>query len=327
VTELVVYHSFADVPPDDQAPEDGDDATLAYAPWANPGAPPMADVPRDVRDRIDVIDLAPRTAPLTPQEAARRVVPHPRDLRRRMPPMAGYDVLALQRALATAKSPKTGKPYRPWGHFTMQFGKGMDAQVRAFQDQHGLTHDGVYGPGTHAKMAPYFDAYGIRLLNLVHVHSPAEIRLATLMSSAMVLYNRRGLVHYSQGPSRMTIVRNRLGFRQIQTWGSLTEDCSSSVTGLYMIAGLADPNGFGFDRRGYGYTGTLAVHGSRAGLNGGAPRGALYLYGWRFPYHHVTMAVGGGNVFSHGSEYGPRISRWNYRGDVSQVRVYGGLPT
>jgi hypothetical protein len=308
---LTIYHSFADVTLDADAPQpDGDDARLADAPWANPGAPPRF---RSDADVAALQEMRPSLS-LTPLEASRRIVPHPRDLRRGM---RGFDVLALQRAMGTTR-------FRRWGGNTGQFGKALEQQVRALQTAHHLPADGVYGPRTHALLAPAYDAYGIRLLNLVHVRTPSELRLATLMSAAMVLYNRRSIVHYTQGPSRMQIVRRRLKLRDLNVVSSLWEDCSSSTTGLYYVAGLGDPNGLGYN--GFGFTGTQVVHGREVAASS-APAGALIFYGRGFPYHHVTMSVGGGRVFSHGSEFGPRLQAWNYRGDVARCRVYPGLPT
>lgn len=308
---LTVYHSFADVTLDADAPQpDGDDARLACAPWANPGAPPRF---RSDADVAALKEMRPSLS-LTPLEASRRVVPHPRDLRRGM---RGLDVLALQRALGTT-------PFRRWGGNTGLFGAPLEKQVKLLQEAHRLDADGVYGPRTHTVLAPSYDAYGIRLLNLVHVRTPAQVRLATLLTAAMILYNRRSVVHYTQGSTRMQIVRRRLKLRDLQTVASLWEDCSSSTTGIYYVAGLQDPNGLGYN--GFGFTGTQVVHGVEHAASS-APRGALIFYGRSFPYHHVTMAVGGGLVFSHGSEFGPRLSRWNYRGDVARCRVYGGLPT
>jgi hypothetical protein len=305
-----VYVSFADVPLDDDDPADyGDDAALSAAPWANPHHP---EVRGDAAPAAVNLDRLAAVRHSKPRPAA-RIVPHPRDLRRGM---VGRDVLALQRALSKAG-------LRRWGTFTTLFGPGTLDEVKTFQRRHRLAVDGVYGIATHRALAPFYDAWGIHLLNLVHVTTPAERRRATLLSAAMVLYNRRSIVHYTQGPARMWIVRNRL--RTVARLAAMPydyEDCSSSVTGLYYVAGLSDPNGLGY--AGYGFTGTLAEHGYAIPA-ATAKVGALYFYGSGFPYHHVTMNVAPGRAFSHGSESGPSIINPVYPG-LNHVRVYAGLP-
>lgn len=318
--EFEVYHSFDEAPLDVEDGEadglerfDHDDSDLALAPWANPAAPPTGD-DATLAAKLEGISAVRLSAGAA--TATRLVVPHPRDLRRGM---RGFDVLALQRAMAVAGE-------RRWGSgFTGQFGRGLYDDVRDFQRKHtGLVVDGVYGASTHARAARYYDAYGIRLLNRVRVRTAAQVRQADLMAGAMVLYNRRSVVHYTQGPARMGIVRHRLSLAQLRTYPWFYEDCSSSVTGLYRVAGLADPNGFGFN--GLGFTGTLAAHGAWYQVSSSLPKGALVLYGWSFPYHHVTMVVGPGRVWSHGSEAGPLLCATRYRSDASTARVYSGLP-
>lgn len=321
---LEVYHSFEETPPDEVETVDGDDELLSRAPWANPGATldSLSKWDKAKLEELSAVKLSTSLEVL----AARRIVPHPRDLHTRV---IGRDVMALQRALTEARSPRTHKPYRQWkkGHATGQYGKALREQVKHFQHDHGLVADGVYGKQTHAALAPFYDAYGIKLLNSVSVYTPAQRRLADLMTAAMVLYNRRGIVHYTQGPSRMMIVRHHMKLAELSTTPWLYEDCSSSVTGLRYVSGLPDANGViaGRQYSGYGFTGTLASHGTRV-LMANAPKGALFFYGSYWPYHHVTMAVGGGLVFSHGSEVGPLLVRFNYRHDVNHARVYDGLP-
>lgn len=301
---IEVYGSFDEVPVDDVPDDawDGDDALLANADWAHPGAPSNAAAPALSAEKM--------SAPA----AQRLVVPHPRDLKRGM---RGQDVLALQRAAAKAG-------LRKWGvNFTGQFGPGLERQIKTFQRKHGLVADGVYGPATHRAMARYYDSYGLRLINRVHARTPAEIRLANLMSGAMTLYNRRGVVHYTQGRARMMIVRQHLKLPQLATVPYLYEDCSSSTTGLYYVAGLEDPNKLGYN--GEGFTGTQSIHGTRVGTGRGKP-GSLNFYGFSFPYHHVTMTLTSGRCFSHGSEVGPLVlSPW-YRSDLTMTREYPGLP-
>lgn len=69
----------------------------------------------------------------------------------------GPDVYAVKRALIKAGD---GEGIV----LSTVLGAAADADIRLFQKQHGLTADGVYGPATHKALAPYFDAYGISLL-------------------------------------------------------------------------------------------------------------------------------------------------------------------
>jgi hypothetical protein len=231
--------------------------------------------------------------------------------------MRGRDVLAVQRALARAK-------YRRWGHFTGRYGKKMGQQMTLFKKHHGIKEEG-YGPKTHAKLARYFDRYGASLMLKMGAKLKADkkaVGIEAAIASALIAYNNRGRVHYTQGFGRMTIVRN--GIHNLAEWfrhgHHLWEDCSSACTGFFFTARLPDPNGRGYD--GQGYTGTLAIHGARI-LR--AVRGALGFYG-RFPYHHVVICVAiiGGVAYcvSHGGESGPLWLRYNYRGDFSHWRRY-----
>jgi hypothetical protein len=304
-----VFLSFEEAPIDEYDPElDGDNSVLTDAPWANPRARPLSETAaKSLSLRVSQAHLSTTSI----EAANRRIVPHPRDLKFGS---IGWDVLALQRALSTAK-------LRRWGTFTRVYGTGTRAEIARFQQTHALHVDGVYGTNTHRKLGPYYDARGIWLLNRVHVVTPAQHRQAQLLAAAMILYNRRSIVHYTEGPARMWIVRNRYTLDGLRTMAQDWEDCSSSVTGIYKIAALDDPNGLRFN--GMGYTGTLAEHGVTIAA-AQAQIGSLYLYG-HFPYSHVTMNVGVGRAFSHGSESGPLILAPDYR-LIGNVRRYPGLP-
>lgn len=243
------------------------------------------------------------------------IVPFTRTLHRGM---KGRDVLAVKRALAHAK-------YRRWGFgFNIYFLRRLASDLKRFQHAHGLRADGVYGPKTHAKLMHYFDHYGASLMVKVshklkanNSHLSGKIGV---VHAAMIGYNYRYKIHYTQSSSRMMIVRHRI--KDLASWmrrkGYLYEDCSSFATGCYYIAGLLDPNGLNFN--GQGYTGTLAAHGRRVS----SPQpGDLVLYGWGFPYHHVAIYVGGGRVVSHGSEIGPLLLYMRYRSDLAMIRRYG----
>jgi hypothetical protein len=238
-----------------------------------------------------------------------RVVPFERELR---PGEAGEDVFAVQRALAKVPFEASVRGTDLRGHFdTVTL-----AKVRRFQQRSGLHVDGVYGAATHAKLAPYFDDYGAWLMGAgAPVDADAGVSNA-IVACAVALYNVRDRVHYSQS-NRMNIVRERLKppFDGVEIY----EDCSSSVTGCYFVAGAPDPNGLGYD--GQGYTGTLCQHGAVVSLASAKP-GDLVLYGHGAPWEHVAMYLGGGKVWSHGSEGGPYVCPVDYRGDRGEIRTY-----
>ena len=246
-----------------------------------------------------------------PNTTVKLVVPHPRDLR---VGSRGYDVEALQRALSKAG-------LRKWGGFTTNYGKGCFDEVRTFQQHHKLHVDGIYGTATHKKLGPYYDAFGIRLINRVHISTPAEIRRSHLLSAAQILYNRGSIVHYTQGPLRMWIVRNRYNLARLGTMSQDYEDCSSGVTGLRYVSDLSDPNQLNYD--GQGFTGTLGDHGVNV-ARGQEKIGDFYLYGLA-PYYHVTMNVGVNRAWSQGGEYGPNLIEPFYA-YVGDIRRYPGLP-
>lgn len=64
----------------------------------------------------------------------------------------GRDVMATKRALRAMR----------FAHISLKrdkAGKAWEASIRSVQHQHALTVDGVYGPKTHAVVAPHMDAY------------------------------------------------------------------------------------------------------------------------------------------------------------------------
>ena len=132
-------------------------------------------------------------------------------------------------------------------------------------------------------------------------------------------YNHRGVVHYTQGGARWQGINNELKAYKGQY--PRYADCSSLYTWALWNAfdhfGWPDNiNGTGFRA---GYTGTLLAHGKR--VSSLLPGDAI-IYGRGFPGTHVTMYVGNGMCFSHGSESGPHYLPVRYRGDVMQYRRY-----
>jgi hypothetical protein len=103
-------------------------------------------------------------------------------------------------------------------------------------------------------------------------------------------------------------------------------DCSSTVTWLLWLAlkhhfHMADHvNGQNWKA---GYTGTLYDHGKHVVFAKNMKVGDLIIYGSSpSRTEHVTMSIGGSRVFSHGSEAGPFILPYNYRGDILGIRRY-----
>ena len=156
----------------------------------------------------------------------------------------------------------------------------------------------------------------------VHARTHKPPNRAGIVRAAKAVYDYRkatGRVHYTQSPSRMTIVRHKLRppFHEI-----LFEDCSSYATACYWLAGFPDPNGLGYN--GQGYTGTLARHGRVVTL-AQSKIGNLVFYGQGPPWHNVAIisdASGSRHVYSHGHEGGPRLVQIDYRSDRGEIRAY-----
>lgn len=130
-------------------------------------------------------------------------------------------------------------------------------------------------------------------------------------------------VHYAQDARRWSGItaNRRIGRDQYPSYS----DCSSSTTwllwnALHLNLGMGDVvNGTGWRS---GYTGTMLRHG-RSVPEGSAQVGDCVFYGAPGSTgSHVAVAVGGGFVFSHGSEPGPYKLRLRYRSDVMSVRRY-----
>lgn len=128
-------------------------------------------------------------------------------------------------------------------------------------------------------------------------------------------------VHYTQGGSRWNGIR--YGLKAFKGQYPTYADCSSMYTwamwNAYDHFGWPDNiNGLGW---GGGYTGTMLSHGQHISANQLLPGDAV-IYGRGFPGHHVSMYIGGGMCYSHGSEAGPFYIRYNYRSDIMGFRRY-----
>lgn len=221
----------------------------------------------------------------------------------------GPDTRAVKRALARAGHGKLGTIATS----APIFGPVAVLHLRAWKKTvPGLPVTSVYGLASHRQLVPHFDDYCIS----EYTRGASEPR-DRIIAAALALYAVRDLILYTQGPHRMTIVRKQLRppFPPETIW----EDCSSAATGVYWIADIADPNGRDYD--GYGWTGTLCEHGRPVTLEQAQP-GDLVFYGPGPPWTHVAVYLGGGRVWSHGSNEGPLILLIDYRPDRGQVRSY-----
>lgn len=247
----------------------------------------------------------------------------------------GPQVVLLKRALRKAGLlPGKGKPTGYLGPFAVlairKLGRAtsLPALERPGVTKKGrrsvrrLANGGVYGPRSHVKLANYYDAYGAaRLRAIARARQVAQIQASGVAAGRLAIRNR-GVIHYTQGPRRMSGVRGRLVPPRYGTW----EDCSSWATWIAFVMDqaarriggrLPDPNGLGYS--GWGYTGTQIAHGRSVSAFAGPPAFTFVFYGW--PIGHVAVKLAMTWVGSHGSESGPRDEPVAYRRPVA-ARYY-----
>src|SRR5436189_6134809 len=144
-----------------------------------------------------------------------------------------------------------------------------------------------------------------------------------VLQACELMLGHPGPIHYSMGGDRWEGIDDHL----IASHGKYPHhsDCSSSSTWVlwnamwvpYHIHDVV--NG---QRWHAGYTGTIAQHGKLVRHDRNIKIGDLLLYGHAWPYLHVTVALGGGMCFSHGSEGGPYKLPIDYRPDRAMVRRF-----
>lgn len=218
----------------------------------------------------------------------------------------GKDVVGVKRSLW--KSVGLKLPINP----TETFGAIAVQQLKLFQRRHGLAVDGVLGPSTLKKLAPFFDAYSFFLYE---GYAPGmdskDVMRKKFVAYALWGYNNRPSIHYVQ--SRPMDHLNDL--YHLPEY----EDCSQFYTKTAKAAGISDPNGLNYN--GAGYTGTLGSHGVRVTNLASALPGDAILYGSAPSFEHVACYIGNGRVVSHGSEGGPYLLMATYR-PISEIRRY-----
>lgn len=176
---------------------------------------------------------------------------------------------------------------------------------------------GAPATAPHHPAPPGHDAIGL---------TPSQQASArrVVVQACQVLLDHAQQVHYSEGPNRWQGIAERLRIAHGQY---LTEsDCSSTATWIlwnaltHVIPAMPDiVNGEGWKG---GYTGTIAAHGKPVVHDASIRVGDLLLYGAPPAYEHVTVALGGGVCFSHGSEAGPFKLAIDYRPDRGPTRRF-----
>jgi hypothetical protein len=152
------------------------------------------------------------------------------------------------------------------------------------------------------------------------------------VNAARLCYNNRAAVHYTQGAARWDGINKQMHANKGQY--PKYADCSSFATWC-IWNGLQPPgvpdvvNGQQWKA---GYTGTMLNHGIVVSAASAQP-GDCVLYGPRGSNgSHTAICVTAGpvpTVISHGSEAGPYLLAYNYRGDVMSIRRYitGAAPS
>jgi hypothetical protein len=141
------------------------------------------------------------------------------------------------------------------------------------------------------------------------------------------LMERPADVHYATPNTTLQAKRwdgitHRKGITKAGFW-PFWGDCSSTDTwilwrALHVGFGKGDiVNGYGWKA---GFTGTMVEHGIGVTLSTSSLKvGDQIFYGGSFRRPgHVATYIGQGLVFTHGSEPGPYVTRWNYRSDIQR---------
>lgn len=168
----------------------------------------------------------------------------------------------------------------------------------------------------------------VRVSGLSDEHAAHARSLLVRQAQTMVQHKQE--IHYSQGGNRQVGVRKHLSI--IHGDFPLTCDCSSTAWWMLYDA-LRRPYGIkdivchtspGWNPDGLVYTGSQYQHGKAVIHDKNLKIGDLIFYGDQgggIP-EHVAVYMGGGKVFSHGSEGGPYILDIDYRNDRRMSRRF-----
>ncbi len=238
-------------------------------------------------------------------------------------PMKGKDVIAVKRAIS-----RWNPTVFPWNNFDGHYNENLEKAMKKFQKKVSISPTGQYGRPTHQKLLATrnskntgwaFDDTALLLYESARKQEQVSPRLIIQQYALRAAANRYQ-IHYDQIRPMQNMNTVFVG-----PWFNITWDCSTFGTVCYKVAKLPDPNyGVNSSRQydGWGYTGTLIQHGQS--INSLAMKvGDLVFYGWDYYRNptHVAVYIGDGRVVSHGSEPGPMVLPWNYRG-VHSIRTY-----
>lgn len=164
-----------------------------------------------------------------------------------------------------------------------------------------------YTKARHAKLAPWFDDYCLKLLRTNKAVSAHDRVIAAQLAWHNAMYNRRWAVQYSQvRPSQL-----------VSALRVTRADCSGSIAAGCWWAGIMPQ----VDWR---YTNTWAqiTFGRSVGSVNEAVPGDVFLYG---SPSHEALYLGNGLVWSFGS-YPAKILPHNYRHDRCAIRRFVPVP-
>lgn len=287
---LTVYTDLAQVPLDTPPPDVGDGGTVTAE--KAPVAPTRM-----------AMGAAP-PAVLTPEQAApatqtNLVMPFTREIKFGT---GGQDVKGVKRAIWRANDLRLTP-------FTPVFGPIAQRQLQEFQHRNSLQADGVVGPLTLHKLAPYFDQFAYLLYEgYAPGTNPTQAKRQRALAYLLWGYNARPSIFYLQ--FRPMSLMNDLEHLPI------SEDCSTFYTKMAKYGGWPDPNGFGYD--GIGNTSSLIAHGRWIELAAAQLGDAIF---YSNPAH-VGGYVGHDRIISLGSSAGPSLTSVQYRTDFAQARSY-----
>lgn len=162
-----------------------------------------------------------------------------------------------------------------------------------------------------------------RVSGLSDTHAAHARRV--IIKDAHNMVRNKNRVHYSQGPERFMGIEREL--THLKNQYPIRCDCSSTMTWMLWDA-MARPYGVrdlvNHANWHAGYTGTMINGGKVVHYKKNLKVGDGIFYGWQshgVP-EHVATYIGGGLVFSHGSEGGPYILEVDYRKDRVAMRRY-----